>query len=72
MLREELNMTIIQPINNPEQFRALGLSVSAGVLLFGPPGCGKTLIAKVTTAQRHSCITHNTLSSPPEEERVTH
>ena len=34
-LREELNLTIMQPINNPKQFTALGLSVPAGVLLFG-------------------------------------
>ncbi|XP_056616749.1 nuclear valosin-containing protein-like [Triplophysa dalaica] len=45
-IREELNMAIMAPINNPEQFRALGLSTPAGVLLAGPPGCGKTLLAK--------------------------
>uniref|UniRef100_A0A671T7P2 AAA+ ATPase domain-containing protein n=1 Tax=Sinocyclocheilus anshuiensis TaxID=1608454 RepID=A0A671T7P2_9TELE len=45
-IREELNMAIMAPINNPEHFRALGLSTPAGVLLAGPPGCGKTLLAK--------------------------
>ncbi|XP_067277904.1 nuclear valosin-containing protein-like isoform X2 [Pseudorasbora parva] len=45
-IREELNMAIMAPINNPEHFRALGLSAPAGVLLAGPPGCGKTLLAK--------------------------
>ncbi|KAG1941524.1 nuclear valosin-containing protein-like [Pimephales promelas] len=45
-IREELNMAIMAPINNPEYFRALGLSAPAGVLLAGPPGCGKTLLAK--------------------------
>jgi len=37
-LREELSMTILQPILHPEQFEAIGLSTPAGVLLFGPPG----------------------------------
>lgn len=45
-IREELNMAIMAPIHNPEHFRALGLNAPAGVLLAGPPGCGKTLLAK--------------------------
>ncbi|XP_027030296.2 nuclear valosin-containing protein-like [Tachysurus fulvidraco] len=45
-IREELTMAILAPIRSPEQFKALGLSAPAGVLLAGPPGCGKTLLAK--------------------------
>uniref|UniRef100_A0A7M4E3K9 Nuclear VCP like n=1 Tax=Crocodylus porosus TaxID=8502 RepID=A0A7M4E3K9_CROPO len=45
-IREELTMIILAPVRNPEQFRALGLTAPAGVLLAGPPGCGKTLLAK--------------------------
>ncbi|XP_009993067.1 PREDICTED: nuclear valosin-containing protein-like [Chaetura pelagica] len=45
-VREELTMAILAPVQNPEQFKALGLTTPAGVLLAGPPGCGKTLLAK--------------------------
>ncbi|NWW08623.1 NVL protein, partial [Oreocharis arfaki] len=45
-VREELIMAILAPVRNPEQFKALGLTTPAGVLLAGPPGCGKTLLAK--------------------------
>ncbi|XP_062256914.1 nuclear valosin-containing protein-like isoform X2 [Platichthys flesus] len=45
-IREELTMAILAPVRSPEQFKALGLSAPSGVLLAGPPGCGKTLLAK--------------------------
>ncbi|KAK3507355.1 hypothetical protein QTP70_014824 [Hemibagrus guttatus] len=45
-IREELTMAILAPVRSPEQFRAMGLTAPAGVLLAGPPGCGKTLLAK--------------------------
>ncbi|XP_028279425.1 nuclear valosin-containing protein-like [Parambassis ranga] len=45
-IREELTMAILAPVRSPEQFSALGLIAPSGVLLAGPPGCGKTLLAK--------------------------
>jgi ribosome biogenesis ATPase len=45
-IREELQMAIVQPIRRPELFSAVGIDAACGVLLWGPPGCGKTLLAK--------------------------
>ncbi|KAJ3479066.1 hypothetical protein NLI96_g9329 [Meripilus lineatus] len=44
--REELQMAIVQPIRRPELFKMVGIESACGVLLWGPPGCGKTLLAK--------------------------
>uniref|UniRef100_A0A8C6KWC1 Nuclear VCP like n=1 Tax=Nothobranchius furzeri TaxID=105023 RepID=A0A8C6KWC1_NOTFU len=45
-IREELTMAILGPVRSPQHFKALGLTAPSGVLLAGPPGCGKTLLAK--------------------------
>jgi ribosome biogenesis ATPase len=45
-IREELEMAIVLPIKDPELFKGVGITTPTGVLLLGPPGCGKTLVAK--------------------------
>ena len=39
------------PLRHPELFARLGVEANSGVLLYGPPGCGKTLIAKVLASE---------------------
>lgn len=45
-VRKKLEFAIVRPIEQPERFAALGIKPAAGILLWGPPGCGKTLVAK--------------------------
>ena len=50
-IKEEIRMKIIHPLKNPQLFKAYGKKIGGGVLLYGPPGCGKTLLSQAIAGE---------------------
>jgi len=49
--KQELRESVEWPLKNPDVFKRMGIKPPRGILLFGPPGCGKTLLARAVATE---------------------
>ena len=65
-LKQQMREEVIEPLHNLEEYQRYGVTIPNGMLLYGPPGCGKTFFAKHFAEEvgfNFLCITPATLKS---------
>lgn len=50
-VKEQIRLNILYPMQKPEIYEAYGKRIGGGILLYGPPGCGKTHLARATAGE---------------------
>jgi transitional endoplasmic reticulum ATPase len=50
-LKEEIRLKIIYPLQYPDLYKAYGKRTGGGILIYGPPGCGKTLVLRAVAGE---------------------
>jgi len=53
-VKEEIRKAIIYPFEHPKLYSLYGKRIGEGILLYGPPGCGKTFIARATAGEANA------------------
>ena len=62
-VKDRLNMAFLAPLRNPELRRLYGKSLKGGLMLYGPPGCGKTYIARALAGEIGASFINVTLTA---------
>ncbi|WP_437204565.1 AAA family ATPase [Planctomicrobium sp. SH664] len=55
-VKEQIRLKIIHPLQHPQLYAAYGKTIGGGILLYGPPGCGKTHLARATAGEIKSAF----------------
>ncbi|MFH1520768.1 MAG: AAA family ATPase [Candidatus Micrarchaeota archaeon] len=61
-MKEEIREAVVYPMRNPDLARKYGKLGGGGILMYGPPGCGKTFIVKAAAGECHSGFINAKLS----------